>query len=93
MTVDGRFGADVLVVRDARFENVEAHDVARGVVKRQGEEIEIDDGVETLGEIVKEFGEVTLLRDGFADFEKGFELAAGVLVGGVGASRGRGDRG
>jgi hypothetical protein len=62
-------------------------------MERQGEEIEIDDGVEALGEIVEEFREIALLRDGFADFEKGFELAAGVLVGGVGASRGRGDRG
>jgi hypothetical protein len=62
-------------------------------MERQGEEIEIDDGVEALGEIVEEFREIALLLDGFADFEKGFELAAGVLVGGVGASRGRGDRG
>ena len=81
VAVDGRLGTDRLVVGDARFENVEAHHVARGIVERQREEIEIDDGVETLGKIVEEFGEVALLRDGFADFEKGFELAAGVLVG------------
>jgi hypothetical protein len=53
-------------------------------VERQREEIEIDDGVETLGKIVEEDGEVALLGDGFADFEEGFELAAGVLVGEVG---------
>ena len=76
VTVDGGFGADMFVVGDARFENVETHDVADGIVEREGEEIEIDDGVEALGEIVEECGEVTLLRDGFADFEKGFELAA-----------------
>ena len=33
VTVDGRFGADVFVVGDARFENVQAHDVAHGVVE------------------------------------------------------------
>ncbi len=81
MAVDGRFGADVFVVRDARFENVEAHDVASGIVESEREEIEIDDGVEALGEIVEECGEVALLGDGFADFEEGFELAAGVFVG------------
>jgi hypothetical protein len=81
MPVDGRFRADVFVVRDARFENVQAHDVARGVVERQRKEIEIDDGVEALGEIVEEFGKVALLGDGFADFEKSFELAARVFMG------------
>ena len=50
------------------------------------EEIEIDDGVEAFGEIVEECGEVALLGDGFADFEEGFELAAGVLVGFGGGS-------
>ncbi len=81
VAIDRSFGADVFVVGDARFENVEAHDVAHGIVEREREEIEIDNGVEALGEIVEEFVEVALLRDGFADFEKGFELAAGVLVG------------
>jgi hypothetical protein len=60
---------------------VEAHDVADGIVECESEEIEIDDGVEAFGEIVEECGEVALLGDGFADFEEGFELAAGVLVG------------
>ena len=89
MAVDGRFGADMFVVRDARFENMEAHDVAHGIVEREREEIEIDDGVEALGEIVEKFVEIALLGDGFADFEQGFELAAGVLVGRLGGVRGR----
>ena len=77
----------MFVVGDARFENVEAHDVAGGIVESEREEIEIDDGVEALGEIVEKCGEVALLGDGFADFEEGFELAAGVLVG-LGGGRG-----
>lgn len=81
VAVHGSFGADVFVVGDARLENVKAHDVADGIVKSERQEIEIDDGVEALGEIVEEDGEVALLGDGFADFEEGFELAAGVFVG------------
>ena len=64
----------------ARFENVEAHDVAHGVVEREREEIEIDNGVETLGKVVEERGQIALLSDGLANFEQGFELTAGVLV-------------
>jgi hypothetical protein len=60
-------------------------------VEREREEIEIDNGVEALGEIVEEFVEIALLRNGFADFEKGFELAAGVLVR-FRSGRGRGGR-
>jgi hypothetical protein len=59
---------------------VEAHDVAHGIVEREREEIEIDDGVKALGKIVEEFGEVAFLGDSFADFEKSFELTAGMLV-------------
>jgi len=73
----------------ARFENVQAHGVARGVVKNQGEEIEGQDGVETLGELVEEGFEVALLGDGLADVEEGLELAAIVLDGGGRLGRGR----
>jgi hypothetical protein len=53
---------------------VEAHDVALGVMKYKGEEIEVHDRMEALGEIVKKSRQVTMLRDGFSHFEQSFEL-------------------
>jgi len=39
----------------------------------------LQDAVEALGELVKEGFEVALLGDSFADFQKRFQLSAGVL--------------
>ena len=77
--LDGRLTAGGLFAGDARFQNVETHDVARSVVKNEGEEIEVDDGMEAAGKVVEKRGKIALLRDGFADFEQGFELAPGVF--------------
>ena len=87
---DGRFSAGrlLLFAGNARFKDVEAHDVARGIVENEGEEVEVHDGVEALGEVVEKRGEVALLGNGLADFEQGFELTPGVLQ-----RRGEGDFG
>jgi len=56
-------------------------------VQHEGEKIELQNAMETLGKLVKEASEVAMLCNSFADFEKGFELPPGVLEGG----RSRGD--
>ena len=61
----------------AGFQDVQAHGVLRGVVKNQAEKIELQDGVEALGEFVEEGFEVVLLGNGFADFQQSFELPVG----------------
>src|SRR5215472_4706097 len=77
--LEGHFTAGALLDRDAAFENVQAHDVLRGVVKNQGEEVEINDRMKTRGKIMEQRREIALLRDGLAHFEQGFQLAPGVL--------------
>ena len=67
---------------DARFQDVQAHDVARGIMENESEEVEVHDGVEALGEIVKKRGQIAMLGDGLADFEQGFELTPGVFTAG-----------
>src|SRR5713101_1759920 len=79
VVLDGRLGAGRLSTRDARFKNVETHDVARGVVENESEKVEVHDGVETLGEVVEKRGEVALLGDGLANLEQGFKLTPGVF--------------
>ena len=76
---NGSFRASGLFTGDARFENVEAHDVARGIVQDEGEEVELDDGVQALGEVVEQRWEIALLGDGLADFQQGFKLTPGVF--------------
>ena len=56
------------------FEDVQTHGVVGGIVQHEGEKIELQNGVEAFRELVEEGLEVALLRDGFADFEKRFEL-------------------
>src|SRR5580704_3174216 len=77
--IDRSFGTDAFLVWDARLQEVKAHDIARRVVEREGEEIEIDDRVQAAGEIMEQGAEVALLGDGFADFQQGFELLARVF--------------
>ena len=79
MAVDGGLGAGGFFCVDTCFQNVETHDVARGIVEGEGEEVEFDDGMKALGEVVEKRGEIALLGDDFADFEQGFELAPGVF--------------
>ncbi len=93
MAVHRSFAAGFDGSRKTSFENVQAHDVAHGVVKDEGEEIEVHDGMETLGKIVKKCGEVAMLRDGFGHFEQGFELTPGVFERRCGSWFGRGDSG
>lgn len=88
VALDGRFGAGDFFAGDARFQNVEAHDIFDGVVKDEREEIEVDDGMETAGKVVEKRGEIALLGDGLADFKQGFELTPGMFE-----RRGEGDFG
>ena len=48
-------------------------------MKDERKEIEVDDGMEAAGKVVEKRGKITLLRDGLADFEQGFELTPGVF--------------
>jgi hypothetical protein len=77
--IDGSLGTDAFLVWDARLQDVQAHDIAGGIVEREGEEIEIDDRMQAAGEIMEQGAEVALLGDGFADFQQGFELLARVF--------------
>jgi len=70
------------------FENVKAHGVGGGVVQDESEKIKLQNVVEALGEFVEKAVEVALLRDGFADLEKRFELPAGALQSGGGRGAG-----
>jgi hypothetical protein len=58
---------------------VETHNVACGIVENEGEEVEVDYGVQAFGEVVEKRGKIPLLGDGLADFEQGFELTPGVF--------------
>jgi hypothetical protein len=58
---------------------MEPHDIARGIVENEGEEVEIDDGVQALGKVVEQRAKIALPSDGLADFEQGFKLTPGVF--------------
>ena len=79
VALDGRLTASGLFARDAGFKNVKTHDVARSIVENEGEEVEVNDGVQARGEVVEKRGEIALLGDGLADFEQGFKLTPGVF--------------
>ncbi len=79
MVVDTAFGAGAFVGGLTGFEDVQAHYIARGVVKRERQKVEVDHGMQTFGKVVEKRGQIALLRDGFADFQQGFELAPGMI--------------
>ena len=93
VALDGRLTAGGLFAGDARFKNVQAHDVAGSVVKNQGEEIEVDNGVQAAGQVVEQCREITLLGNGLADLEQGFELTPGMFQRGGERHFRRGDDG
>ena len=61
------------------FQDMQAHGVARRVVKNQRKKIELENGMEAFGKLVKEGFDVTLLSDGLADLEKCLKLPCGRL--------------
>src|SRR6202171_1963870 len=79
IVVNRRFAAGGLFSGDSRGENVEAHDVANGIVEDEGQEIEVDNRAQAVRKIVKQRGEIALLGDNLADFEQGFELTPEVF--------------
>jgi hypothetical protein len=74
MTVHRRFAAGLDRSGKPRLQNVQAHDVALGVMKHQREKIEVHDRMQSHSEVVKKRGQVAMLRDGFSHFEQSFEL-------------------
>jgi len=76
---NGRFRASGLFTGNAAFQDVEAHNVARRIVKDEAEEVELNDEVQARGKVVEKRGKIALLGDGLADFEQGFKLAPGVF--------------
>ena len=93
ISLDRRLAAGGLFAGDACGENVEAHDVASGVVQDEGQKIEFDDGAQAVRKIVKQRWKIALLGDGLADFEQGFELTPGVFERGGERHFRRGDDG
>ena len=77
--LDAHFCALMFLDQDAALENVQAHHVLRWVVKDQSEEVEVNDGVQSRGKVVKQRRKIALLRNSLAYFEQGFELSPGVL--------------
>ena len=55
---NGSFRAGGLFTGDARFENVEAHHIADGIMKDEGKKIEVDHGVQALGKVVEQRGQM-----------------------------------
>ena len=51
-------------------------------MQHQGKKIELQNDVEPLGKLVEETSEVTLLGNGFTDFQKRFELTTRMLQAG-----------
>ena len=62
-------------------QNVQAHSVANRIVENEREKIEGENGVKALRQLLKEGGQVALLRDGLADLQESFELPPGMLDG------------
>ena len=93
ISLDRGLATSGLFSGDSRGENVEAHDVASGIVEDEGQEIEVDDRAQAVRKIVKQRGEITLLGDGLAHFEQGFELTPGVFERGGERHFRRGDDG
>src|SRR5216684_7856265 len=93
VALDGRLTTGGLFGREAGGENVKTHDVAHGVVKDEGQEIEVDDGVQARGKIVKQRWKIALLGDGFADLKQGLELTPGMFKRGGERHFRRGDDG
>ena len=52
------------------FEDVQAHDVARGIVQDQVQVIEFHDAMQPLREFVEQLAEVAVLRDRFGHFQQ-----------------------
>ena len=53
MALHRSFAAGFYRSRKPGFENVETHDIAHGVMKDQGEEVKVDNAMETLCQVVK----------------------------------------
>ena len=61
---------------------MQAHGVARGVVQNKDQKIKLQDVMKADRQIMEQRFQVSLLRYGFADDEKRFELTAGMLQAG-----------
>src|SRR5579883_1573643 len=64
-----------------RDQNVQAHHAAGRVVKNHAEKIELENGVEAIGELVKQRLQIALLGDHLAEIEEGLKLPSGLCAG------------
>ena len=75
----GSFFPRDFVGGNARFQNVQSHDVADRVVQHQRQEVELHHPVKPLGELMKKRRQIALLRDGLTHFQQRLQLAPGVV--------------
>ena len=52
------------------FEDMQAHDVAHGIVQDQVQVFEFHDAMQAFGEFVEQFAEIAVLRDRFGYFQQ-----------------------
>jgi hypothetical protein len=58
------------------LQNVQPHYISYRIMKDQSEKIEIDYGMQPHRQVVKQCPQIPLVRNRFADFQQGFQLAA-----------------
>ena len=58
------------LVEFRRHQSVQAHDVARRIMQDEIDHIERDDARESLREIMKQFGDVAVRRNGLGDLQQ-----------------------
>src|SRR5436853_7726163 len=60
---------------------MQTHDVPFGIVQEQSHMLEINHAMQSLSQIMKQTGEITLDRDCFRDFQQGLVLLSEGLAG------------
>ncbi len=63
------------------LEDVHAHDLPLGIVQDQVQVVELGDAVQPAGEVVEQFAEAAVVRDGLGDFQQGLLARGGRFVG------------
>ncbi len=58
-----------------RLEDVQSHDVARGIVQDQIQVLEVHDAVQPLRQFVEQLAEIAVLGNRFGHFQQGLDAA------------------